>query len=319
MNPNFSPSFLQALGIPQWGYTEESKPQSFQHFSSWLKKNHDQPLKYLKNEKALMREDVKNYFPQFQSALVFLFDYTQAKKDLLEVDNSLKIASYVLGFEGEDYHSIVRDRLQKIADELLKNDPELIIKFSLDTQPVLERDLAYRAGLGWFGKNSMLINREQGSYFIIGSLLLSKKLDCEIKALETDHCGQCRKCIDACPTDAINPENRTIVTDKCLSTFTIELFKESNPPDLRTKHTNEFYGCDICQEVCPWNDKPLDKLIAKPVASNTITDFFFRPIEKIKKDLEGLSNNQFRKIFAKTPLARTGRIGLLKNLKLFNE
>lgn len=319
MNPNFSSSFLQSLGISQWGYTEEEKPKTFSHFSQWLDKKLDHPLQYLKNEKAELRSDLKNYFPEFQSALVFLFDYAQAKKDISAVDNPLKIASYVLGFEGEDYHQVVRDRLQKIADQLLKTDPELKIKFSLDTQPILERDLAYRAGLGWFGKNSMIINRESGSYVIIGSLLLSKKIDCEIKNLETDHCGQCRKCIDACPTQAITEDSRTIVTEKCLSTFTIEVFKESAPPELVKNHTGEFYGCDICQEVCPWNDKPLEKLVAKPVAANTVTDFFFRPLEKIKKDLEALSNNQFRKKFSHTPLARTGRIGLLKNLKLFNE
>lgn len=318
MKPDFSPDFLLALGISQWGYTEISQPTSYKQFKDWLGKSWDAPLQYLKGDKAETRADLKNYFPEFQSALVFLFDYTQTKKDLMAVDNNLKIASYVLGFDGEDYHHIVRDRLQKIKDELLKKDPELIIKFSLDTQPILERDLAYRAGLGWFGKNAMIINREQGSYFIIGSLLLSKKLEYVGPKLETDHCGQCRKCLDACPTEAIT-ENRAIISERCLSTFTIEMFKDIEPPLLTKNHSEEFFGCDICQEVCPWNDKPLERLVAKPVQANLITDFFFRPIEKIKKDLESFSNNQFRKTFSRTSLARTGRIGLLKNFKLFNE
>lgn len=318
MKTLFTHDFLTSLGISQWGYTEISKPTSFDKFRNWLNKNQDQPLQYLKGDKADLRADLKNYFPEFQSALVFLFDYTQTKKNLTAIDNPLKIASYVLGFNGEDYHLVVRDRLQQIKEKLQEIDPEILIKFSLDTQPILERDLAFRAGLGWFGKNSMIINRDQGSYFIIGSLLLSEKLEYEVKPLETDHCGQCRKCLEACPTQAIT-EERTIISNQCLSTYTIEIFKDAEPPKLSKAHSDEFFGCDICQEVCPWNDKPLEKLSVKPVSSNLITDFFFRSKEKIKTDLENFSNNQFRKFFSGTPLARTGRIGLLKNFKLFNE
>lgn len=318
MKTLFSSELLSTLGISQWGYTEISKPTSLSQFQNWLRKNQDEPLQYLKGEKADLRADIKNYFPQFQSALVFLFDYSQAKKNLMEIDNDVKIASYVLGFEGQDYHDVVKNRLNTLKNELLKIHPQLEMKYSLDTQPILERDLAYRAGLGWFGKNSMLINREQGSYFIIGSLLLSEKLDYEVRPLETDHCGQCRKCLEACPTQAIT-EERTIISNQCLSTYTIEIFKDAEPPKFSKGHSDEFFGCDICQEVCPWNDKPLEKLSAKPVPSNLITDFFFRSKEKIKTDLENFSNNQFRKFFSGTPLARTGRIGLLKNFKLFNE
>jgi oligoribonuclease NrnB/cAMP/cGMP phosphodiesterase (DHH superfamily) len=131
-----NPNFLLSLGISQWGYTEDDLPKTFDHFSNWLKLGYDEPLAYLKNEKAELRASLKNYFPEFQSAVVFIFDYSQTKKDLMELDNPVKIASYALGFEGEDYHFVLRDRLGAIANELLKSYKLEIINV-----------------LGWFNKN----------------------------------------------------------------------------------------------------------------------------------------------------------------------
>jgi epoxyqueuosine reductase len=308
-------NWLKQNQIVDWAYTESSKPISYQKYLDWVKAGYHGPLNYLADERKLKRQNLKEYFPKFQSALVFLFSYIDEKKTLSENSSDLHIASYVTGFEGVDYHHWVKEKLTKIANKFKADDPELEYTFTIDAQPVLERDLAYRSGLGWIGKNSMLISRDHGSYFIIAGLLLNKKLDMKQRDVETDHCGNCTACLDACPTQAILPSVRSVDSSKCISTFTIELFKEADPPEGYTEH-KEVYGCDICQEVCPWNKKPLARACTK-TGENKIRDFFTGPVESIVSRLEGLSNREFRRQFKNTPLERTGRVGILKNLKPF--
>jgi epoxyqueuosine reductase len=166
--------------------------------------------------------------------LVFAFDYSKKKKTMDEFyqsdeSNGLKISSYVFGFNGVDYHTELRDRMNQILDQLKEKYPNLSASYTLDMHPVLERDLAHKSGLGWFGKNSMLINKSFGSFFMIGSLLLDQTFDIGSEELETDHCGTCTACVEACPTDAIDVENRTIISSKCISTWTIEIFDEADP------------------------------------------------------------------------------------------
>jgi len=294
---------LQKNQIFDWAYTEESRPKTFDYYKKWVKDNHQGPLDYLADHRKDLREDIKNFFPDFKSALVFLFDYTPSAKANIESKN-FKFASYTKGFEGFDYHYWIKEKLIEIAAKLNLQNYSL----SIDAQPVLERDLAFRAGLGWFGKNSMLISREGGSFFLISSILLSEKLNLETNNTETDHCGNCTRCIDACPTNAIL-DNRTILAKNCISTFTIELFKDAEAPKGYPTKRGEIFGCDICQEVCPWNQKPL-----KRVESISEVDFE----KKFKEtDLESISNREFRRIFKGTSLERTGRVGLLKNLKKF--
>jgi epoxyqueuosine reductase len=321
---------LAPYGIVDFGYTTESIPKSYKKYSDWVDRDHHEPLGYLSGERKEKRDDLRKYFPEFKSALVFLFSYQASK---LEQDqfyksmdsNGLKIASYVLGFDGIDYHHRVRADLQKIADQLKSTRPGLEVVQALDIQPVLDRDLAFRAGLGWYGKNSMFINRDKGSFTIIGSLLLSSELDLKKKALETDHCGQCTACVEACPTDAIDLENRTIITNKCISTYTIEIFKDNamEPPPGMENGQGEIFGCDICQDVCPWNlrlSRGLKKVKRLELKDESIlkkvTEFFLkRPKEQLVKELEGMSNSGYKREFKGTPLERTGRVGILKNIK----
>lgn len=308
------------FGVIEWGYTEESKPITLNYFENWIENGNHGSLKYLSDHRKDLRRDLKNIFPEFKSALVFLFDYSHVKKALSELNLKQKIASYAYAFEGLDYHNVLRERLAEI-EKLLLSEYGLINFFkSIDAQPVLERDLAYRAGLGWFGKNSMLINQKQGSYFLIASLLLDKKIDglSQNNKLEVDHCGTCTKCIDLCPTNAIDLENRTIVAEKCISTFTIEHFKPVDPPENIDQANGEIFGCDICQEVCPWNEKKLKKLEAHELSpeSKAINEFFLeRSLEHVVKDLESMSNREFKKKFKGTVFERTGRLGVLKNLQ----
>lgn len=313
-SPVLNSELLKELGVLDWGYTEEPIPQTLHFYETWTNEHHHGPLQYLNDHRKHLRRDLRHVFPEFQSALVFLFSYQSAKKWMLEHDQH-SVAAYTLGFEGEDYHHALKTRLQKIADTI----PDAKTFITLDIQPVLERDLAMRAGLGWFGKNSMLINRKEGSYFIIGSLLLDKKLPIEVPHMDVDHCGQCTACADACPTNAINAETRTLEASKCISTFTIELFKDAEPPAGFEKSRGEVFGCDICQDVCPWNKKPLQRISsALPLKErfSFLKDWMFNwPKEQLKMAIESETNRGLKRRFFGTPFDRPGREGWLKNLR----
>lgn len=315
---NLTPELLKSLGVLNWGYTEESLPHSLKRYEDWVSQDLQGPLTYLSDHRKDLRSDIKNIYPEFQSALVFLFSYQEAKKWLLD-NNRHEVAAYSLGFEGRDYHQVLKERLEKIFTLLKEGHPELGRFIALDAQPVLERDLAFRSGLGWFGKNSMLINQKEGSYFIIGSLLLNQKLDVEAQKIDIDHCGQCRSCVDACPTNAIDPETRTIIASQCISTYTIEIFKEAEAPKGFDKSRGEFFGCDICQDVCPWNRKPLARVIGTlkmPESLSFLKDWFFGlPITELVKILEGETNRGLKRKLLGTPFDRPGKNGWLKNLK----
>jgi len=320
--------WLKKFDVVDFGYTEESTPESLEAYNEWVKKGTHAPLHYLEGDRQLKRQDLKNHWSEFQSALVFLFSYHPTHFELQELAknnphyNGLKVASYTLGFEGGDYHDLLKSKLEGIGEEL-KKEHQLEYKLTLDTHPVLERDLAFRSGLGWFGKNSMLINRNEGSFFIIGSLLLNKKLQMDVKAVETDHCGQCTRCIDACPTEAINPLTRTIIAQDCISTFTIEQFKIDTVPSAKMNLTSgAIFGCDICQDVCPWNKRVDRKQHFTRVnwteGQKKILDFFMlRPVNELHQELEKMSGGEFERLFERTSFSRSGKRGLLKNIRLY--
>lgn len=307
---NISIEELQKDQIIDWSYTEKLDAISFNHYLNWIEKKLHGDLNYLSDHRKALRKSLNEFFPEAKSALVFLFSYQNAAKSNIE-NKDQKIASYVKGFEGIDYHYWIKDKLINIAYKLNLNN----YKLSIDMQPVLERDLAYRSGLGWFGKNSMLINKEHGSFFIIASIIIDKKFNLRSKDLETDHCGTCTRCIDACPTNAII-DNKILDSKKCISHFTIELFKDTPRPEEFSESREEIFGCDVCQTVCPWNNKPLKKVDSK--IKNGILEFFNQDIKFIKSELESMSNREFKRKFKGTPLERTGRVGLLKNIKITN-
>lgn len=320
LNPLQDREFLSSLQIVDWGYTENPLPKSYQHYTSWLAQSLEGILSYLTGERAQTRKDIRLFYPEFQSALVFLFSYADAKRGLEKVYrhpkwNQLKMAAYPFAFSERDYHHTIRDHLVKMATEIQIKDYALTI----DAHPVLERDLAYRAGLGWFGKNSMLIHRDHGSYTLIGSLLLKEKLpNMVLENFETDHCGQCRACVEACPTDAILESDRRLDASKCISTYTIEIFKEANPPPGYDQSHGEIFGCDICQEVCPWNHKEERKnssQIKEITNTSIVKKLLLQSKDELIKSLNNLSNREFQRQFKQTALERTGRMGVLKNIK----
>jgi len=306
--------FLKDLAVIDWGYTEDSIPKSFSHYEEWIQNSKHLPLNYLADERKELRADLKNVFPEFQSALVFLFSYHDMKKWMLDHEKH-DVAAYTLGFGGGDYHYVLKERLVKIADHMgLKK-----YSISLDIQPVLERDLALRAGLGWFGKNSMLIHRDHGSYFMIGSLLLSEKMPFLLKPEVPDHCGTCTACIDACPTTAIDMKTRTLIAEKCISTFTIEIFKDAEAPIGFDQSRGEIFGCDICQDVCPWNKKSLRSIQGFFHLEEKFSFLHSWLFEKRKEDflaeISLMTKRGLKKLFSQTAFDRPGRDGWIKNLK----
>lgn len=328
----FPKQLLEKFSIVDWGYTEELEPQSYQHFEKWVSEGHHGELGYLADHRKEKRESLHEVYPEAKSAVVFLFSYHPQKLAAenfyqSKESNSLKVASYVTGFKGKDYHYVIGDYLNELGNHLKSHDSALDFKLSLDIHPVLERDLAFRTGLGWFGKNSMLISREHGSFLMIGSLILNKELELETRVVETDHCGQCRACIDACPTEAIDIHTRTLVADKCISTWTIELFKEGpKPPVGMEKASGEIFGCDICQDVCPWNQRPVreglepqDLEVFKRDNELLLKNFLSPSQDQVIEELERASNTGFAKRYKETPLGRTGRRGLLKNIKFWKD
>ena len=314
---NYLNSLPANYQVADWGYVDKLEPMSYDKFLKWVSEELQGPLTYLSDHRKEKRENLKEIYPECEGVLVFLFDYSMAKKFLQKNKMDKKIASYTLGFDGEDYHFWIGQKLELIGEKLKTFFPDLDYKISLDIHPVLERDFAYQAGLGWFGKNSMLINRKHGSYQLIGSLLLNKKLNLKSKNLEVDHCGNCTRCIDACPTSAILKGTRTLDAKKCISTFTIETFKDEEPPKGYPSQNHEVFGCDICQEVCPWNGKPLEKVEPNSLNSNLLVNFFNRDLKIIMEDLEVMSNKGFKTKFKNTSLERLGKKGLLKNLKYY--
>ena len=320
---------IEDYSISHWGYTENLVPSSWDNFKKWKDTGKAKPLKYLMDHRADIRSSLKNFFPDCKSSLVFLFDYSESRRALEKIfqsenHNGAKISAYTLGFDGDDYHHYIGKVLKEIQSKLESNW-SISSKMTLDVHPVLERDLAHSAGLGWFGKNSMLINRQQGSFTMIGSLLLDKQLDLSKAVKELDHCGNCIACVDACPTDAIDSKTRTIEAAKCISTYTIELFKDEEPPKGMEKFSGEIFGCDICQDVCPWNNKHLDlstfqgndNFWNEGQRSFIKDNFLLNSISNLNEKLMGLSNREYRRWLAGTSFERLGRIGLLKNLKTF--
>jgi epoxyqueuosine reductase len=213
-----------------------------------------------------------------------------------------RVSSYAWGTQ--DYHTVLRDRLRQLADVLHELAPGCRTRAVVDTAPLLERDVARRAGLGWFGKNTMLINKHLGSWFFLGAVLTDILLEPDAPHA-TAHCGTCTRCLDACPTDAFVAPY-VLDARKCISYLTIELRGRPIPEELRTGLDNWLFGCDVCQDVCPWNRKA-------PLSS----DPAFQP----RADLHpadcasfiDITDAEFEERFGDTPLARPGRAGMARN------
>jgi epoxyqueuosine reductase len=211
-------------------------------------------------------------------------------------------ARYALG---QDYHHVVKDRLYILLDFIKRQRQDTDGRVFVDTAPVLEKAWAIEAGLGWAGKNSMLINRKIGSFFFLGIVIINTRLEHDIPEPQ-DYCGNCRKCIDNCPTGAIL-ENRTIDSNRCLSYMSIE--HKGNLPSEYAEHAGKrIFGCDICQEVCPWNNKAQETTVRE-----------FEPLPEIlnytTEQWGNITEEKFNRIFKNSAVMRTGYDGFMRNLK----
>jgi len=287
----------QQLGFILAGVTTPEPPPHLSTFDNWLANGYHGTMEYLANDRSrLRRADPREILPECKSILVLATPYLPPTKPK---PNESRIASYALG---EDYHDVLPARMQEIVQFIEQQvGGPVLHRYYTDTGPILERDLAQRAGIGWIGKNTCLIHPQKGSYFFISEIFLDLALEPDLPFV-TDHCGTCTRCIDACPTDCILP-NRTLDATRCISYLTIEL-KDDIPVKLREKIGDWVFGCDICQMVCPWNRFAVE---GDPAFQSK------EPLHSLTDEL-ALTSRTFNQRFKSSPVKRAKRRGYLRNV-----
>lgn len=293
---------IKIKGFKRYGFTPLQPALSLDLYKNWLEKDFHGEMKYLKAH-LVQKEQPQLYAPKAQAAIVIAQDYfptIPGHEDFPLRKNS--IASYA---RGKDYHFWFTQELKELTLTLQSLFPKEQFYPCSDSAPVLERDLAYRAGLGWIGKNTCLIDRGRGSFFFIGEILTSLKLT-PAHSLSPDHCGTCTRCIDACPTQALVAP-RELDARRCISYLTIES-RENPPSELRSQIGDWLFGCDICQSVCPWNKKVFGAALAESNESQDIQDR-----EEELRYILRTSNRKLMRDLSLTPLIRAGGTGLKRN------
>jgi len=266
---------------------------------SWLNKGMHGSMQYMERYFD-MRIDPSKLVPGAKSVITLLLNYFPKEK---QNDDALKISKYAYG---KDYHEVIREKLNHLIELIKQNVGDIHGRGFVDSAPVLERTWAHRSGLGWVGKNGNLINKQMGSFFFIATLITDLELETD-EPFAKDYCGTCTRCIDACPTDAILPD-KIVDGSKCISYFTIELKEMLIPGEMKGKFDNWMFGCDVCQDVCPWNR------FAQPT-----NEIEFTPIPEIldlsTKEWEAMTEEKFKTIFRHSPLSRSKLKGIQRNLK----
>jgi epoxyqueuosine reductase len=285
-------------GISKAEFLEEEAPR----LEEWLKRGYQGSMSYLENHFD-KRLDPTLLVPGAKSVISLIYNYFPEKD--LATDSPLKIAKYAYG---EDYHFVIKDKLKEFLQYIQENIGEVHGRAFVDSAPVMERILAKKSGLGWIGKNSLLLNRSMGSFFFIAELIVD--LELEYDGPIKDYCGTCTACMDACPTEAI-PQPYVVDGSKCISYFTIEL-KDEIPSSVKGKFENWIFGCDICQDVCPWNR------FSQPHLEPRFTPH--SEVEKMKQeDWKEITNEVFQKLFKISAVKRTKLEGLKRNVRFVTE
>lgn len=288
----------RTLGFDLVGIAAAGSPTTFPRLKEWLDNGHAGEMAYL-SRRLEAYENPDRVLAGIRSVVMLGLNYAPPPE--LDIQHGLKIARYARG--RRDYHDLLRERLRELSNWVKERSPNTKTRGIVDTAPFLERDFARQAGLGWFGKNTMLLNKRIGSYFFLAALLTDLELDPD-PPHETSHCGTCTRCLDACPTDAF-VEPYVLDARRCISYLTIEL-KGEIPLDLRAGMGDWLFGCDVCQEVCPWNRK------APPTREPDLM-----PLEEYQKvtaaEILNLTEADFQQRFGETPLVRPGHAGLLRN------
>lgn len=282
-----------SCGIAKAEFLEEEAPR----LESWLKNNFHGEMSYMANHFD-MRLDPRLLVEGAKSVISLAYNYYQ---DLNRNPDSYKVAMYA---QGEDYHFVVKEKVRELLDFIQEEIAEVNGRAFTDSAPIMEHAWATKAGIGWVGKNSLTLSKQKGSFFFLAELILDLDLAYD-QPIVTDHCGKCTKCIDACPTEAIMP-NRVVNGSKCISYFTIEL-KDQIPTEMKGKFDDWIFGCDVCQEVCPWNRFSLPTQQERFVGHEKINQF-------TKQEWEEITEDVFREIFKKSPVKRTKFSGLTRNI-----
>ena len=285
---------FMACGISASGFLSDDAPR----LETWLSNGYHGKMAYMENHFD-KRLDTRKLVEGSKSVITVLYNY-YPKSDTNHTNDQPKFAKYAFG---EDYHYVVKDKLRAMVAEMEQQIGAIHGRVFVDSAPVLERAWAAKAGLGWIGKHSLLITKQQGSFYFIGQII--SDLELEADGPTTDHCGSCTACIDACPTEAIVAD-RVIDSRRCISYLTIEL-KDAIPFEFKGKMEDWVFGCDICQDVCPWNrfSRPTDETrfeMVPEIARNNWHDW-----EEITQDI-------FNDIFKKSPVKRPKYSGFLRNL-----
>ncbi|HYC31175.1 MAG TPA: tRNA epoxyqueuosine(34) reductase QueG [Gemmatimonadales bacterium] len=289
----------EELGFLACGVTDPSPPPHTGHLDAWIARGYAGTMRYL-HRQAKRRKDPRLIVPEAVSVVVVLDNYYGG--DPLEDGPAPRVARYA---RGEDYHRATARRLEQLA-VFLRERGATVARVFADAGPVPERELAQRAGLGWIGKNTMLVRPGAGSLFVIGSIFTDLPLASD-PPFELDRCGSCTRCLDACPTEAF-VEPRTLDATRCISYLTIEQ-KGPIPEELAGRLKGWVFGCDICNEVCPWNHRfaaetGVPEFRSRGVLDGAGADFFAE-----------MDQEEFDRRFADTPLERPGLQGMRRNFR----
>lgn len=281
-----------SCGISRAGFLEDEAPR----LEKWLNKNMNGQMQYMKNHFD-KRLDPTKLVEDSKSVISLLLNYYPSE---VQTANSYKLSKYAYG---NDYHHVIKHKLKSLLNFIEEEIGDVSGRAFVDSAPVLDKAWAAKSGLGWIGKHSNLLTQQVGSFYFIAELIID--LDLEYDLPTTDHCGTCTACIDACPTEAIT-EPYVVDGSKCISYFTIEL-KENLPTEFKGKMDDWMFGCDVCQDVCPWNR-----------FSKSHNEPLFNPHPELlsltKKDWEEITEDTFKKVFQKSAVKRTKYSGLKRNI-----
>jgi len=285
------------LGFDFIGFSKATRLNEDDHLKKWLESGYQGKMSYLEGHFD-KRLDPCELMPGCKSVVSLMYNYYPEN----EISTSkYKLAKYAYG---KDYHNVIKKKLKALTTFIEDSYGPVNHRVFVDSAPVMERQWAEQSGLGWIGKNTLLINKEQGSFFFLAEILIDKELDYDGPI--GDHCGTCRACLDACPTDAFEGPY-VLNASKCISYQTIELKDELIDPELKGKFENWMFGCDICQDVCPWNR------FSKPNFEPA-----FEPKTKLQSmsdhDWENLNEEDFTELFHGSAVQRTKYQGLKRNI-----
>lgn len=286
-----------SCGISKAGFLEEEAPR----LENWLNQNMNGQMSYMENHFD-KRLDPTKLVDGAKSVISLLLNYFPSE---LQNPEAFKISKYAYG---QDYHHVIKEKLKELLFFIQTEIGEVSGRAFVDSAPVLDKAWAAKSGLGWIGKNSNLITQKTGSFYFIAELIVD--LDLEYDTATTDHCGSCTACLDACPTEAIVAPY-VVDGSKCISYFTIEL-KDNLPQEMKGKFDDWMFGCDVCQDVCPWNrfSKPHSEPLLK--ASPEILKF-------TKSDWEEITHDTFQQVFKNSALKRSKFEGVLRNINFLKE